>query len=88
MKTSIRTNRFKKDWKRMEKRGYKFDKLANILRLIESEEPLPEKCRPHILSGDWDGYWECHIASDWLLIWEDTGDSIILVATGTHSDLF
>lgn len=88
MKTLTVTNRYKKCLKRCAKRGLDFDKLDTILDLLESEEPLPERCRPHILSGDWAGYWECHIESDSLLIWEDTGDAIILVATGTHSDLF
>ena len=88
MKTLDWTKSYTKDLKRCAKRGYKSEKLEKIVSMLVNEEQLPEKCRPHILSGDWDGYWECHIAPDWLLIWEDTGDSIILVATGTHSDLF
>ncbi|MDR0948861.1 MAG: type II toxin-antitoxin system YafQ family toxin [Lachnospiraceae bacterium] len=31
--------------------------------------PLPESKRDHILTGNWDGYRECHIAPDWLLIY-------------------
>jgi mRNA interferase YafQ len=34
------------------------------------------------------GLWECHIEPDWLLIWDDAEDAIILVRTGTHTDLF
>jgi mRNA interferase YafQ len=34
------------------------------------------------------GLWECHIEPDWLLIWDDAEDAIILVRTGTHADLF
>jgi mRNA interferase YafQ len=33
---------------------------------------------------------ECHIKPDWLLIWEqnDTELILLIVDTGTHSDLF
>lgn len=45
--------------------------------------------RPHKLSGKYEDFWECHIENDWLLIWYiDNEDNLILVRTGTHSDLF
>ncbi|MCK5535896.1 MAG: type II toxin-antitoxin system YafQ family toxin, partial [Bacteroidales bacterium] len=51
---------------------------------------LPDKYKPNILSGDYNGFWKCHIKSDWLLIWElDKENKIIkLVRTGSQSDLF
>ncbi len=36
----------------------------------------------------WSPYWECHIEPDWLLIWDQEHDALILVRTGTHADLF
>ena len=32
--------------------------------------------------------WECHIEPDWLLVWDREDDTLILVRTGTHTDLF
>ena len=34
--------------------------------------------------------WECHINPDWLLTWQQNDNELIilLVSTGTHSDLF
>lgn len=32
--------------------------------------------------------WECHIEPDWLLIWYQTEEELVLAASGTHSDLF
>ena len=57
--------------------------------LLATGEPLPEKNRDHPLHGDYEGYRECHINPDWLLIYEkDTEIRIIsLYRTGTHSDL-
>lgn len=47
------------------------------------------KHRPHLLSGDYAGYWECHISSDWIMIYQLPNDEeIIFYRTGTHSDLF
>ena len=57
--------------------------------LLATGEPLPEKNRDHPLHGDYEGYRECHINPDWLLIYEkDTEIRIIsLYRTGAHSDL-
>lgn len=51
---------------------------------------MPEKNRDHALSGDYDGCRECHIAPDWLLIYQSDEHSLklYLMRTGTHSDLF
>ena len=40
--------------------------------------------------GKYTGCWECHLEPDWLLIWRqnDYALELILVDTGTHSDLF
>lgn len=88
MKILRQNNQFKKNLKLCAKRNYDFSKLAEVLHCLSDEESLPARCKPHMLSGDWAGHWECHIAADWLLIWLDDGDDIYLVATGTHADLF
>ena len=84
----IYKNSFHKDWKRLKKRNYNYDKLENVLNLLIHRQPLPNSFRLHTLQGEWAGYKECHIAPDWLLIYLETATSIILVRTGTHSDLF
>lgn len=51
---------------------------------------LPSSFRPHQLHGDRKGQWECHIQSNWLLVWEQNDTELILLMlnTGTHSELF
>jgi mRNA interferase YafQ len=44
--------------------------------------------RAHPLKGEWRGYWECHVAPDWLLIYKMTDEEVLLARTGTHADLF
>ena len=83
-------NSFKKDYKRVVKRGYDIKLIEEIIHKLANGEQLPEKNRDHPLSGDYAGCRECHITSDWLLIYEiDHGELVLyLTRTGTHSDLF
>jgi mRNA interferase YafQ len=82
------TNAFKRDVKKLVKRGLKIGKLDAILTLLMAQKPLPERCRPHTLVGQYKGRWECHIAPDWLLIYGYEEDLLILGRTGSHADLF
>jgi mRNA interferase YafQ len=79
---------FKRDFRRMEKRGAPIKRLHEIVSILANNESLPARCRPHHLSGKWSGFWECHIGPDWLLIYDLEGDALSLHRTGTHSDLF
>ena len=82
------TNKFRKELKLSQKRGLKNIKLQNIVTLLCENKELLGHCRPHMLSGKYAGFFECHIESDWLLIYRITDDAIELARTGTHSDLF
>jgi len=90
MRSIIKSSRFKKEFKRSLKRGCDPAKLAEVISLLANDAPLPDRCRPHKLSGNYTGYWECHIEPDWLLVYElnDEENLLELVRTGTHSDLF
>jgi len=70
------------------KRSKNIEKLKYIVSKLASREPLPIKNRNHALSGGYKGFWECHIEPDWLLIYRTTEINLVLVRTGTHSDLF
>lgn len=84
------TTQFKKDYKIAFKRHLDIDLLDDIIRSLSCGEALPEKNKDHALSGNWEGYRECHILPDWLLIYRTEKDLLILTLTrtGTHSDLF
>ena len=58
------------------------------MRQLTNEEQLAMVFRDHKLAGDWQGFRECHIEPDWLLIYRVEGDEITFVRVGTHSDLF
>lgn len=88
MKILIPTTRYRKNLKRISKRGKNPDKLLGILACLERDEPLPASARPHLLQGKWSGYWECHIEPNWLLVYKVYDDRVELARTGTHADLF
>ena len=88
MLTPSYTRQFERDIKRMKKRDKNLDKLKIIIRSLVAEEPLDPIHRDHKLIGNWKGRRECHIESDWLLIYKTDLDYIIFERTGTHSDLF
>lgn len=81
---------FKKDYKKIVKRGYDVRLLETVIGLLDEQKPLPEKYRDHNLIGNYSGCRECHITPDWLLIYEINEDELVLylTRTGSHSDLF
>ena len=86
----VTTAQFRKDLKRIRKRGYDLSKLDDVLQTLLREDLLPAKRRDHALTGDYAGFRECHVEPDWLLIYAIDKGQLILTAsrTGTHSDLF
>ena len=79
---------FRKDLKRVTRRGYGLDDLDAIVTAIRLGQQLAASTRAHPLKGEWRGYWECHVAPDWLLIYKVTDEEVLLARTGTHADLF
>jgi mRNA interferase YafQ len=85
-----RSTRFKRDVKRCQKQNKSMAQFKNIHEKLVKGEPLPRKNKAHNLSGNWNGYRECHIEPDWLLIYRVDEENKIIEYTrmGTHSDLF
>ena len=81
---------FKKNYKRIKKRGYDTRLLEKVVGLLAEGRGLPAEYKDHALSGDYIGCRECHIAPDWLLVYEIIEGELLLylTRTGTHSDLF
>ena len=66
------------------------DEIRTVMNLLERDGALPRQYKPHVLSGNRQGQWECHIQPNWLLVWEQNDNELILIMlnTGTHADLF
>ena len=84
------TTKFKKDYKLAKKRGLDMRLLEYVIDELLLGHTLDAKYLDHPLHGDYEGFNECHIQPDWLLIYSKDGENLILTAvrTGTHTDLF
>ena len=88
MKAIWRTSQFKRDVNRMQRQGRELENLKRVLETLVKGESLATKYQDHVLVGQYKGTRECHIEPDWLLIYELAETEIVLIRTGSHSDLF
>lgn len=88
MRTLARTNRFKRDYKKAKRRGQDIPKFLEVVTRLASGEKLEPRYRDHTLGGEYSDCRECHIEPDWLLIYRLTEEELVLIRTGSHSDLF
>lgn len=81
---------FKKDIKKFANQPKKLRALYHFIdNYLRTGTTIPEKYRVHRLHGDYTGHMECHIESDFLLIWiDETTHLIKLIRVGSHSELF
>jgi mRNA interferase YafQ len=86
----VASTRYAKDAKRVRKRGKDMGRLVAIVDTLRNRRQLAENHRDHALTGDWQGWRDCHIEPDWILIYrvDRETETLILGRTGTHSDLF
>lgn len=85
----VKTKRFRKSLKKMLRRGKDIGKLEAVVQILANGEPLPAQYCDHALIGDLAGLRDCHIESDWVLLYAIKEDVLVLSLsnTGTHSDL-
>jgi mRNA interferase YafQ len=70
----------------MEKRHKNMNKIYEIISFLIWDELLPERSHEHRLSGSYERLTECHIESDWVMIYRKSDEKIVFYYTGTHSD--
>lgn len=88
MRRRITKPQFDRDIRRIKSRGKNIEKLIAATFLLEEHGQLTSGFRPHKLSGEYEGCWECHLERDWLLIYKVRDEEVILIRTGSHADLF
>ncbi|MBI2252031.1 MAG: type II toxin-antitoxin system YafQ family toxin [Armatimonadetes bacterium] len=88
MRKPAYTKQFEKDIKKLIKSGKDRERIKKVLTALIKEENLELKYRDHKLIGKFKDRRECHIETDWLLIYKIFSDEIIFERTGSHSELF
>jgi len=82
------SGQFRRDVKRVKKRGKDINRLKTLLRLLTYSDPLPFSYQDHPLKANWRGCRDAHLEPDWLLIYYIDGGLVRFERTGTHADLF
>ena len=86
----IRTTRgYRRDYDPLRRRGFQMSRLDGTVRILSEEGRLTPAYYDHPLKGDLEGFRECHIAGDWILVYMIRGDSLVLTLsrTGRHDDI-
>ena len=88
MRAILATKRYTRDVSRLYKKHHDVQILSEVTKILQRDGILPTHYEPHKLHGEWSGYFECHLAHDWLLIYKTDAKYVYLYRTGSHSDLF
>ena len=89
------SSRFKRDYKRKLGGIYRDiiakpdGELWRVVDILADDMPLPAKYNDHPLHNNWEGFRECHIRPDLLLIYAYIDDDLLrLERLGTHAEIF
>ena len=88
MRSIIRKSQFKRDFKKLRSSNRNIDALRKTIHKLAAGEELPASFRDHALTGNYANCRECHLAGDWLLIYQRDAETLVLIRTGSHSELF
>lgn len=88
--TIIVTRQFKKDYKKIKHQKALITVLDTTITRLQRSESLDAGFNVHRLEGNYKDCLECHVKTDWLLIWQvdENENTLTLIRTGSHSDLF
>lgn len=86
--TIRRTTQFKKDTKRVLKRGKDLELLLQVIQELAEGHVLDAMYLDHPLKGNHRGKRDCHIEPDWIVIYAIEDQELVLYRTGSHADLF
>lgn len=84
----VTSRAFEQDVKRLGKRGNNMERLRLVIEALRLRQSLAPRHRDHALSGDWEGFRDCHVEPDRVLLYRLDEESVYLTRTGTHADLF
>jgi len=83
------STQFKKDLKKITTRPIPdIVEVGRVISMLQRDEVLEEKHVDHPLVGNWQGFRDCHIKPDLVLIYRVSGGLLQLARIGSHSELF
>ena len=84
------TQSYKKNYRAIITQSLDTTPLNKVVYRLENGIPLETTGKDHALKGEFNGLRECHVRSDWLLVYsiQEEYVTLVLIGTGTHSDIF
>lgn len=63
--------------------------MTEVMYLLQRNQPLPRKYLDHALRGEMEGFRDCHIFNDLVLIYQLVDNAELkLIRLGSHSEIF
>ena len=83
------SSQFKKDFKKITKLPIpEIIEVGNVISTLQKSLILNAKYVDHALVGNWQGFRDCHIKPDLVLIYRIYETYLQLARIGTHNDVF
>jgi mRNA interferase YafQ len=79
---------FQKQFRKINISEKQFEKFVCYICSLLKGEKLPSEARDHKLKGEWQDFREFHLGGDLIVIYKRGKNELILVAIGTHNQLF
>ena len=63
-------------------------RVGNVISTLQKGQALEAKYLDHPLSGNWNGFRDCHVKPDLVLIYRLDESTLQLARIGSHNDVF
>jgi len=88
MREIVRQKRFDVELRQLIRGGMSPDDVEHLFYLLAKYDDLPEEYDEHPLRDNWQGYLDCHLAGDLVVIYKRTARQVILARIGRHTEVF
>ena len=84
----FKTNQFKRSYKKLKLLDSEEQAYIDVAYKLLNDIELDKKYHKHTLKGEYQGFEECHLKPDLLLVYIVEEGVLKFVDIGTHSELF
>ncbi len=92
MRNIVIHNNYKKDFKLVKRQisseKWGIEKIREVVSTLQTADILPPHLDDHSLWGDYQGFRECHIYGDLVIVYKRDDKELHLRRIGRHQDLF
>ena len=87
MRELVKSPRFEAELTRAIRRGLSPDDWEHLAYLLAKYDALPDEYGEHSLTDNLQGYHDCHLAGDLVVVYKRTAKKVTLARIGKHVDV-